>query len=127
MRNIFKTFKENKMLLNENARLKFQNEVLINQNENLIQFKEEINETLRMFKENTDNRICKRDVVNIAELRGSFAFNDINEIHCPIEQCKWYIAQDILKEIISYIEFDIVDNHEFNTKNLIGTLSVIKK
>lgn len=112
MRNIFKTFKENKRLLEENAKLSEENKVLKVRNEALLEFKSKIDYYISMS--------------NVIPLR-SKCILDRDRLNYPTEYYKMQLAKEISKLIIPHIEFDIEDNNEFGTKNLIGTLSILKR
>lgn len=113
MKNIFKIFSENKKLSEENKILKAQNDALMNFKNSLEQYYNSIAGT----------KIIENHYNNEVVLRGTFTIDKFN-LDMPIEICKQYIANDISEKIMPYIEFETVDNEDFNNKNLIGKLII---
>lgn len=112
MRNIFKTFKENKRLSEENKKLLEENKILKARNEAIME-----------FKSKTDYYITMSNVISLH----SKCVLDRDQLYCPTEYHKMRIANEISKLIMPHINFDIEDNSEFGTKNLIGTLLILKR
>lgn len=116
MKNIFKTFKENKRLSEENKILKAQNE------------------SLMQFKDNFDNyyhnisgvKIIEKHYDDTVVVNGAFTL-DAQGVYCPTDICKERIIQDISRRLMPYVEFDVVDNEAYGTKDLVGRLFVMTK
>lgn len=116
MRNIFKTFKENKTLSEENHTLKAQIE------------------TLNEFKKNFDDyyhsisshKIVEKRYANTIVLGGAFMFDNIEDMCCSADYCKQRVVDEIVKQLEPYIEFDLVDNRAYGTKTLKGQLTVVR-
>ena len=116
MKNIFKTFKENKKLLEENKLLKAQNEALTE------------------FRKNFDNyytdisgiKIIHRDYDKQLMLNATFSLNN-ETLYCPIDMCKEEIVKKITRQILPLVEVEVVDNPVHMTKDIIGRLIVLKK
>lgn len=116
MRNIFKTFKENKKLLEENKLLKAQNEALSEFRKSFDNYYNEVS-GVRLITRNCDKKVV---------LSGTFSL-DREGMHCPIDMCKDYIIRKISQQILQFIEFDVVDNEPYNTKDIVGRLIVLMK
>lgn len=131
MRNIFRIFKEYKSLIEEKENLLEENEELLEENR-ILQAQ---NKALMQFKTNFDNfynsisqpLIIREERHDIITLSSAFDFIDPNDYHCPIERCKEDVVRKIYRQLESYIDFDIVDNHAYGTKSLVGKLSIVKK
>lgn len=116
MRNIFKTFKENKTLSEENRTLKAQIE------------------TLNEFKKNFDDyyhsisshRVIEKKYDNATVLGGVFMFDNIDDMNCSADYCKKEVINQISRQLEPYVEFDLVDNRAYGTKSLRGKLTVLK-
>lgn len=115
MRNIFKTFKDNKRLIEENKILKAQNE-------SLTQFRENFD---KYYHDISTPKIIERRYDDVITLNGSFNFNE-DMYYLPIDECKKRIVKDISNNLMPYVEFDVVDNMH-GTKSLIGRLLVVTK
>lgn len=122
MLNIFKTFKENKELLTENEKLKKENEKLKNQNEALMQFKGNFD---NYYHDISAFKIITRDNSEAVTLRGIYNIND-KTLHYPSEEYKETIAERLLGQLIPFFKFDIVDNRAYGTKDMVGTITVVK-
>ena len=116
MRNIFKTFKENKVLLEENKKIKAQNEALMQFKESFDNYYRNISGT-HIIPVNYDNRVV---------LNGTYTF-DPYSMNYPVDMCKEHIARDMAKKLLQFIEFDVVDNRDYNTKDLVGRLVILTK
>lgn len=116
MRNIFKTFKENKVLLEENKRLKAQNEALMSFKGNFDNYYRNIS-GIKMIPVTYDNKIV---------LSGSYRLDDVS-MHYPIAMIKEHIAKDMAKNILPLIEFDIVDNVDYGTRDFVGRIVILTK
>jgi hypothetical protein len=116
MRNIFKTFKENKILLEENKILKAQNESLEHFRKDFSDYYHDISST----------KIITKNYSNTVELIGHFTL-DNNSIYCPTDECRDRIIYALSKQLMPFIEFDIVDNRAYGTKDIVGRLSVLQK
>lgn len=116
MRNIFKTFKDNKQLIEENKILKAKNEALENFKGTFDDFYHSITSTKYVDRVHYDRVV----------LQGAFNLDDEYSLHCPADICKKEISARIAEQLEPYIEFDIVDNRAYGTKVLVGKLSVMK-
>lgn len=116
MRNIFKTFKDNKQLIEENKILKSKNDALENFKESFDKFYYSISSTKWV------DRVYYDRVV----LQGAFYLDDEYSLRCPSDICKKEIANRIAEQLQPYIEFDVIDNEAYGTKVWIGKLSVMK-
>jgi hypothetical protein len=116
MRNIFKTFKENKTLLEENHTLKVQIEAL--------------NEFKKIFDDYyhsiSSHKIIEKKYDNAIVLGGAFMFDNIDEMYCSANYCKKRVIDEIVKQLEPYIEFDLVDNKAYGAKTLKGRLTVVR-
>ena len=116
MRNIFKTFKENKKLLE-------QNKILKAQNESLIQFKKSFDDYyhkisgVKIIATQQRNQVVLNSILTL----------DSDGMHCPIDVCKRHIVGDISQQLLPFIEFDVVDNNPYQTKDLVGKLTILTK
>lgn len=116
MRNIFKTFKENKNLLQENELLKAQNKALME------------------FRKNFDNyyhaisgaKVMTRSYDNKAILSGTVSL-DREGLYWPTDVCKEDIAHKISRQLLPFIEYDVIDNEAYGTKSIVGRLIVLTK
>ena len=116
MRNIFKTFKENKVLLEENKLLKAQNEALIEFRKSFDNYYHDIS-GVKVITKNYDNKVV---------LSGTFSL-DREGAYYPTDMCKEDIARKISRQLLPFIEFDVVDNETYGTKDIIGRLVVLMK
>lgn len=116
MKNIFKTFKENKRLTEENKVLKAQYE-------SLMEFKENFD---RYYHDISDVRIIERSYDNRVVLNSSLAL-DMENSYCPTDICKERIVYEIAKKLMPFVEFDVVDNKAYGVKDLIGRLIVLTR
>ena len=116
MRNIFKTFKENKTLLEENKLLKARNEALTEFRKNFDNYYNDIS-GVRVITRNYDKKMV---------LSGSFSI-DRNGLYCPTDVCKEKIVNQISKQILPLVEFDVVDNEPYGTKDIVGKLTILTK
>lgn len=116
MKNIFKTFKENESLIAENKLLKAQNEALTAFRKSFDSYYNDIS-GVRVITRTRDKQIA---------LSGTFSINNAT-IHCPVEICKEKIARQISEQLLPLIEFDVVDNHAYGTKDITGRLVVLMK
>ena len=116
MRNIFKTFKENGKLTEENKILKAQYE-------SLMEFKSNFD---RYYHDISDVRIIERSYDNKVILNGVFTL-DMENSHCPTDVCKDYIVHEIAKKLMPFVEFDVVDNRAYGVKDLVGRLIVLTR
>ena len=116
MRNIFKTFKENERLIEENKILKVQYE-------SLMEFKSNFD---RYYHDISDVRVIERSYDNKVILNGVFTLDTENS-YCPTDICKDHIVHEIAKKLMPFIEFDVVDNRAYGVKDLIGRLIVMTR
>ena len=116
MRNIFKTFKENERLLEENKLLKAQNDALAEFRKKFDNYYNDIS-GVRVITRNYDKKLV---------LTGSYSL-DQNGMYCPTDVCKEYIVREISKQLLPLIEYDVTDNEAYGTKNIVGRLTVLMK
>lgn len=116
MRNIFKTFKENERLTEENKILKAQYE-------SLMDFKSNFN---KYYHDISGTRVIERSYGNKVILNGVLTL-DMENSYCPTDICKEHIVHDIAKKLMPYVEFDVVDNKAYGVKDLIGRLIVLTR
>ena len=116
MRNIFKTFKENKRLIEENKILKAQNEALTEFRKGFDKFYNDI----------ADVKVITRTYDKKLVLSGTFSL-DRDTMYCPTDRCKEYIADHIAKQLVPLIEYDVVDNRAYGTKDMVGRLTILMK
>lgn len=116
MKNIFKVFKENKRLTEENRILKAQNDALQEFRKNFDNYYNDVSCT----------RVITRQYDKKMVLSGSFSL-DRNGMYCPIDVCKEHITRDISRQLLPVIEFDVIDNEAYGTKDIVGRLTVFTK
>lgn len=116
MRNIFKTFKENKSLLEENKLLKAQNEALTEFRKNFDNYYHDIS-GVKVITRSYDNKVV---------LSGTFSL-DREGAYCPTDMCKEDIAYKISRQLLPLIEYDVIDNKACGTKSIVGRLIVLTK
>ena len=116
MRNIFKTFKENKSLLEENKLLKAQNEALTEFRKSFDSYYNDVSGA-RVIARNYDNKMV---------LSGSFSL-DRNGMYYPIDVCKEKIVSQISRQLLPLVEFDIIDNEPYGIKDIVGRLTILMK
>jgi hypothetical protein len=116
MRNIFKTFKENKRLEEENKRLKAQNEALTEFRKSFDNYYNNIS-GVKVITRNYDKQV----VIN-----ASYSL-DRGGMCCPVDVCKEDIARKMSRELLPLIEFDIVDNRAYGIKDIVGRLIVLMR
>lgn len=116
MRNIFKTFKENKSLLEENKILKAQNEALMQFKESFDSYYRTIS-GVKFIPVSYDNQVILNSVLTLDE----------EYMHCPISICKERIADNLSKQLLPFIEFDLIDNYAYRSRDLIGKLIILTK
>lgn len=116
MRNIFKTFKENKALLEENKLLKAQNEALAEFRKSFDNYYNDVS-GVRVITRNYDKKMV---------LSGSFSL-DRDGLYCPTDVCKEKIISQISRQLLPLVEFDVVDNEPYGTKDIIGRLTIMMK
>lgn len=116
MKNIFKTFKDNKRLLEENKILKAQIEALEKFRNNFDKYYHDVSAP----------RVIENKYDNIVVLNGSYNFNN-DMYRFPIEECKKRIIHDMSMQLMPYVEFDVVDNDAYRTKTLVGRLNIVTK
>lgn len=112
MKNIFKIFKENKKLIEENKILKAQNEAL-------EKFRVSFD---NYYHETSGTKIIGKSYDKQVVLNGTFKFDD-RMVYCPIEECKRRLINDMTRELEQFVEFDVVDD-PYGHKTLIGRLIV---
>lgn len=116
MRNIFKTFKENERLLEENKLLKAQNDALVE------------------FRKNFDNyynsisgvKVITRDRTNSLVVQAAVSL-DRENMYCPTDVCKERLVRELANQLSQFIEYDVVDNRAYGTKDIVGRLTVLTK
>ena len=116
MKNIFKTFKENKRLLKENELLKAQNDAL-------IEFRRSFD---KYYRDISDVKVITRTYDNKVVLSGTFSL-DRESVYYPTEICKENIVRTISRQLLPFVEFDVIDNEAYGTKSLVGRLMVLTK
>ena len=116
MRNIFKIFKENK-------ELKEENKILTSKTEALTEFRKNFD---KFYNSMSSYKIVERRYDNAIVLGGAFHFDNMGDIHYPTDECKRIVVQEIARQLEPYIEFDLVDNDCYGTKILRGKLTVYK-
>lgn len=116
MKNIFKIFKENKILLEENKLLKAQNEALTEFRKSFDNYYNDISGA-RVIIRNYDKKMV---------LSGSLSI-DRNGLYCPTDVCKEKIVNQISRQLLPLIEFDVVDNEFYGTKDIVGRLTILMK
>ena len=116
MRNIFKTFKENKVLLEENKLLKAQNEAL-------AEFRKSFD---NYYNDVSGARVITRNYDKKMVLSGSFSL-DRNGMYCPIDVCKEKIVSQISRQLLPLVEFDIIENEPYGIKDIVGRLTIFMK
>lgn len=52
---------------------------------------------------------------------------NVDDIHYPTDVCKERIAKELTKQLLPLIEYDIVDNDSYGTRDIVGTLTVLMK
>lgn len=112
--------KNTKML---KKRLIEENKILKAQNESLMQFKKNFD---NFYHDISDVRIIERNYNNRVVLNGVYSI-DYRNLDCPIDMCKEYIVRDMSRKLMPYVEFDIVDNEAYGTKDLVGRLLIMTK
>lgn len=116
MRNIFKTFKENERLSEENKILKAQYE-------SLMDFKKSFD---NYYHKLSDIKVIEKTYDNKMVVTGVCTF-DLEGMHTPVDMCKERVAREITRKIMPFIEFDVVDNRAYGTKDLVGRVFVVTK
>lgn len=121
MRNIFKTFKENKILLEENKLLKAQNEALTEFRKSFEDYYNDIS-GVKVIEKTYKNNVVLSSTITLDE--------NIN--HMPVDRCKEDIVYRLSRQLMPYVEFDIVDNkfcdnRPRGTKDMIGRLRVLTR
>ena len=112
--------KNTKML---KKRLIEENKILKAQNESLMQFKKNFD---NFYHDISSSIIIERKYSDQVVLNGIYTIDHEN-LDCPIDMCKEYIVRDMSRKLMSYVEFDIVDNEAYGTKDLIGRLFVMTR
>lgn len=116
MKNIFRTFKENKQLLEENRLLKAQNEALTEFRKSFDNYYNDIS-GVRVITRNYDKKMV---------LSGSFSLDKYG-LYCPTDICKEKIVSQISRQLLQFVEFDVIDNEPYGTKDIVGRLTVLMK
>jgi hypothetical protein len=116
MRNIFKAFKENKRLLEENKLLKAQNEALTEFRKSFDNYYNDIS-GVKVITKNYDKKMV---------LSGTFSL-DRDGMYCPTDFCKEKIINQISRQLLPFVEFDVVDNESYGTKDIVGRLTILMK
>lgn len=116
MFDVFKIYKRNKELLEENKILKEQNEALMQFKKSFDNYYNDISGTKFIIKQDR----------NIVTLNGVCTL-DKEFMHFPTEECKMFIVEKISEQLMPFIEFDFVDNHVYRTKDIIGRLRILEK
>jgi hypothetical protein len=116
MKNIFKTFKENKRLEEENRLLKAQNEALIEFRKSFDDYYNNIS-GVKVITRNYDKQVV---------IKASYRL-DRDSMYCPVDVCKEDIARKMSRELLPLIEFDIIDNNAYGTKDIVGRLIVLTR
>jgi hypothetical protein len=116
MKNIFKTFKENKKLLEENKLLKAQNEAL-------AEFRKSFD---NYYADISDVKIIHRNHNKQLVLSATVSLNHDN-LCCPIDVCKEEIVDQISKQLLPLVEFKVVDDPFHITKDIVGRLTILTK
>lgn len=116
MKNIFKVFKENKKLSEENKLLKLQNDALTEFRKSFDNYYADIS-GVKVITKNYDKQIV---------LSGTFSL-DRDGMYYPSDMLKEDIARKISKQLVPLMEFDVIDNEIDMTKDIIGRLIVLTK
>jgi hypothetical protein len=116
MKNIFKTFKENKKLSEENKLLRAQNEALTEFRKNFDNYYADISGV----------KIICRDYDKQLVLSATFSLNN-ETLYCPIDVCKEEIVKKISKQLLPLVDFIVVDDPKHMTKDIVGRLTILKK
>lgn len=116
MKNIFKVFKENKALLEENKILKAQNEALTEFRKSFDKYYNDVSSVPVITKTYDKNVV----------LTGVFSLDECN-IDYPMDLCKQEIVRKMSEKLLPFIEFDIVDNKSYGTKDIRGKVIVLTK
>ena len=116
MKNIFKVFKENKRLAEENKLLKAQNEALTEFRKGFDKFYNDIS-SVKVITRSYDKKLV---------LSGTYSL-DRNGMYCPTDICKQRIADDISRQLLPLIEYDVADNRAYGTKDIVGRLTILVK
>ena len=114
MKNIFKTFKENEKLIEENKILKAQNEAL-------AQFRKSFE---AYYREVSGVKIITRNYDNIVTLNATCILGEMGAYY-PVEEFKRKIIYDISKQLEPFVEYDMVDGP--CGKEFMGRLIVVTK
>lgn len=116
MRNIFKTFKENERLLEENKILKAQNEALAEFRKSFDNYYKDIS-GVKVITRTYDKNLTLQAAVSM----------DREHMYHPTDVCKELIAQELSKQLMPLIEYDVADNRAYGTKDMVGRLTVLVK
>ena len=116
MRNIFKTFKENQKLLEENKILKAQNEALAEFRKGFDDYYKDVS-GVKFITRNYDKHLTLQAAVSM----------DRENMYCPTDICKERIARELAQQLIPVIEYDVADNRAYGTKDIVGRLTVLMK
>ena len=116
MRNIFRTFKENQRLIEENKILKAQNDSLTEFRKGFDKFYNDIAGT-KVFTRTYDKHLTLQASVSM----------DRENLYCPTDICKERIMRELSRQLMPVIEYDVVDNRAYGTKDIVGRLTVLMK
>ena len=116
MRNIFKTFKENQKLLEENKILKAQNEALVEFRKSFDNYYKDIS-GVKFITKNYDKHLTLQASVSM----------DRENMYCPTDICKERIARELAQQLMPVIEYDVADNRAYGTKEIVGRLTVLTR
>lgn len=116
MRNIFKTFKENQKLLEENKILRAQNEALTEFRKNFDSYYKDVS-GVKFITRNYDKHLTLQASVSM----------DRENMCCPTDICKERIARELAQQLMPVIEYDVADNRAYGTKDIVGRLTVFVK
>ena len=97
-------------------KLKAQNEALMNFKKSFEAYYNDISGVRTIFKQER----------NIVTLTGIHMFSR-GGMSYPVEECKKLIAEHISEQLLPFIEFDLVDNFAYDSKDFVGRLQIVQK
>lgn len=116
MRNIFKTFNENQRLIEENKLLRAQNEALSEFRKSFDKYYNDI-AGMKVITRSYDKQLTLQAAVSM----------DRETMYLPADFCKKRIASELSNQLMPLIEYDIVDNRAYGTKDIVGRLTILAK
>lgn len=113
----FKVFKKNSELREENKLLKAKIEALVEFRRGFETFYHKISS----FKTITN---VQKDVIAVREA-ATIESRHVPSI--PADELKYILVQNMAKQLLPLVEFDVCDNHVMDAKELVGTLYIVKQ